>query len=515
MPPQIREHVHSSAYHWGQWILLLTPQDRERLQDEYLPYCRQFCQQFAAGWRGAEEGDGATERPQARKRGLYILMSPHSQGAGVAQQFAARLGSRMYEGKDAKNLTHLASAGAVVFVLVSDGQALRLVREVQQMALKSNCVALCLLDVSEYAAARSLAYQGLEGMAAPTKKLLGMTSSLLDKVGALKRTATAHAWALEVCQIDWSSPGCSGADQDLDVLLAAAAVGASARPALAAHGGAVAACEEMQRAMARAQARLQCLEDCDEDSAAEMRVAGGGGLNGAGSPPVYVLMFVTMVGWGKNVLCDALTQLSASGSGSAAAGVSLEGELGLKAGAKVVVLEGDALSNGFWPAVSKHVRQPEVQVLILNRNFPPNSWAPSRQKVMNAAGRTRRVHFVALVPAPAEAAGAHLCGQDNTWQQSASRHPFALAELAVCMHGVLQRRGHASKLDGEQCTEASKIVSNFYDYYSGVDGGHEALLNYIRDALTPHIIQLEWLHAAAVAAFQGTNSEKVPFRVIL
>ena len=97
------------------------------------------------------EGDGATARAQARKRGLYILMSPHSQGAGVAQQFAAKLGTRMYEGKDAKDLTHLASSGAVVFVLVSDGQALRLVRDVQQMALKSNCVALCLLDVSQYA----------------------------------------------------------------------------------------------------------------------------------------------------------------------------------------------------------------------------------------------------------------------------------------------------------------------------------------------------------------------------
>jgi hypothetical protein len=67
------------------------------------------------------EGDGETLRAQARKRGLYILMSPHSQGAGVAQQFAARLGTRMYEGKDAKNLTHLASAGAVVFVLVCHG----------------------------------------------------------------------------------------------------------------------------------------------------------------------------------------------------------------------------------------------------------------------------------------------------------------------------------------------------------------------------------------------------------
>ena len=372
-----------------------------------------------------------------------------------------------------------------------------------------------LLDVSEHAAARSLAYQGLEGMAAPTKKLLGMTSSLLEKVGALKRTATAHAWALEVCEMDWSSPGSSAAHQDLDVFLAAAAVDPSPSPAHVAHGGAVAACEEMQGAMARAQARLQYLEDCDGDSAAEMRVAGGGGSNDAGSPPVYVLMFVTMVGWGKNHLCDALEQLSALGRGSAAAGVSLEGALGLKAGAKVVVLEGDALGNGFWPAVSKHVRQPEVQVLILNRNFPPDSWAPSRQKVIDAAGRTRRVHFVALVPAPAEAAGARLSGQDNTLQQSASRHPFALAELAVCMHGVLQRRAHPSKLDGEQCPEASKIVSNFYDYYSGVDGGHEALLSYIRDALTPHIIQLAWLHADAVATFQGTISEKVPLMVTL
>ena len=512
MPPHVRAHLEHAAYHWGQWILLLSPQDRAQLQHEYLPFWRHFWEQFAAGWRGAAQvgcppPNAHPKLLECKKRGLYILMSPHAQGAGVAQHLAATLGTRVHEGKDAKNLTHLASAGAVVFVLASDGQALRLVREVQQMPLKSLPVAMCLLDVSACGAARSLAHQGLEGMAAPTKKLMGMTSSLRDKLGALERTSAARGWALEVCEIDWSSPSSRGVDHDLDVFLGTNASDASDSPSHGAHGGAVAACEEMRRAMSRAEERVEHAEQDDGDSTSETRVSEmqRGGLRDAGGAPIHVLMFVTMVGWGKNVLCDALAQMSASSSSSVAAGLRLEEELGLTAGAQVVILEGDALGKGFWRAVSQHVRQHHVQVLILNRNFPPNSWEPSRRKVMDAAEGIRRVNFVALVPAPAEVAGAHASGQHLGLQQAAARHPFALAELAVCMHGVLQRRGHSTKLDGEQCPEASKVVSSFYGYYSDVDGGHGALLSCIRNALAPQIIQLEWLNAGAVAAFQGSD----------
>ena len=46
MPPHVRAHLEHAAYHWGQWILLLSPQDRAQLQHEYLPFWRDFWKQY-------------------------------------------------------------------------------------------------------------------------------------------------------------------------------------------------------------------------------------------------------------------------------------------------------------------------------------------------------------------------------------------------------------------------------------------------------------------------------------
>ena len=80
------------------------------------------------------------------------------------------------------------------------------------------------------------------------------------------------------------------------------------------------------------------------------------------------MIFITMPGWGKNALCEAIQ------SCPNAEGAGLASRLGLRPGSRVEVLEGDELKQGFRPAVQRHVRDPDVRVLVLNRNFPPNSW---------------------------------------------------------------------------------------------------------------------------------------------
>ena len=101
-------------------------------------------------------------------------------------------------------MLQLATGLGVVFGLVSDGQVLRLLREVQSLPLKSVSVVVCLMDVTPDGARYALQQQGMEGMVAPTKKLMGMVSCVVSKVQALHALVAPNGWALELCQVDWS-----------------------------------------------------------------------------------------------------------------------------------------------------------------------------------------------------------------------------------------------------------------------------------------------------------------------
>ena len=543
MPLTTRNHLQTKGYHWGQWILLLSPGDRKELSDSFLAPYRDFALQFAKGWRGAEGGVGGersllgvspgTTAATGGGGGLYVLVSPHLQGACVAHELAVSLGVPVLQPKDVKDFVVFGSVAGVVFVLVTDGQAMRLVRELHNVPLKSIAVTVCLLDVSALGATRSLQHQGLQAKPAESKKFQSMTSTVLGKVEALCAAASANHSALQKCDIVWSSPSSAAGDAspDLDLYLARCEEGGG--------GGVVAACEEMQRCMARARESLvsshkgrERQDECATSIPAAL--AGSGESAALGLAPLHVVMFVTMVGWGKNALCESLQHLSAAAEGGRG---GLEQQLGLPEGARACVLEGDALGGHFWNEVGRQARCEQVHLLILNRNFPPNSWEPSCRKIMQAVAGQRAVRFVALVPAgchdastPAchlaptpesphapttelhlvAANGAlraktangilmqQLCGGEVDRGEVAGghwQHPFGLVELAVCMQGVLERRGHASKLDGHQCSEASKVVSSFFNYYSGIRGGRCGLMKHIRRHLTTSILNLDWLEA--------------------
>ena len=110
MPPASKAALSNMAHHWGQWVLALPPDDRERLCGKgvgggagggrggagqaagYLAFYHEFMRQYALGWRAATAAPmGAAARAPAC--GLYLVVSPHPQAAGVAALLAERLGA--------------------------------------------------------------------------------------------------------------------------------------------------------------------------------------------------------------------------------------------------------------------------------------------------------------------------------------------------------------------------------------------------------------------------------------
>lgn len=70
-----------------------------------------------------------------------------------------------------------------------------------------------------------------------------------------------------------------------------------------------------------------------------------------------MVMFVAMVGWGKNTVCNALM---CEGEGKVMTELGLEG--------RARVLEGDELKDGFWGAVDEALQDESVTLIILNRS---------------------------------------------------------------------------------------------------------------------------------------------------
>jgi hypothetical protein len=160
--------------------------------------------------------------------------------------------------------------------------------------------------------------------------------------------------------------------------------------------------------------------------------------------PLYVVMFVTMVGWGKNQVCEGL----------AATTSDLASEMGLEG--RWQILEGDVLASSFWPQVSAAIADPSLGLLILNRNFPPNSWDASLRRLQAASEGKRLLIPIAVVPK----------------STGTPTSPFSLLDFAVCLRGVQGRSGHGTQLDGSNQATAS-VASMFYGLYNGMGGWHD------------------------------------------
>ena len=100
MPAGSKSALHELVQHWGHWILSLSQGQRTRLAEGYLAFYRDFMRQYAEGWRPSGMA-GAAGQGRAAAGGLYIIISPHPQGAGVAAELASRLGTAVVAPKDA------------------------------------------------------------------------------------------------------------------------------------------------------------------------------------------------------------------------------------------------------------------------------------------------------------------------------------------------------------------------------------------------------------------------------
>mmetsp|Transcript_17618 Transcript_17618/g.48850 ORF Transcript_17618/g.48850 Transcript_17618/m.48850 type:complete len:204 (-) Transcript_17618:2049-2660(-) len=115
-------------------------------------------------------------------------------------------------------------------------------------------------------------------------------------------------------------------------------------------------------------------------------------FRGPPSGQLLVLMFVTMVGWGKNSLCDELMRRKPNPLLSLVTPMPPPEQTDA-----IKLLESDVLKTNFWNSVNQAMAIEQLRVLVLNRNFPPNSWAPSISKLREfARARGRKVGTFAI-----------------------------------------------------------------------------------------------------------------------
>ena len=127
-----------------------------------------------------------------------------------------------------------------------------------------------------------------------------------------------------------------------------------------------------------------------------------------------VYVFLTIVGWGKNILMEQIQALPPKEMAAV-----------FGRGPPPMVLESDAIgAKRFWPRVRRTIIDKDTPVgthLFLNKNFPPNAWTGARKKLEEfcvEGGVSLRLH--AIVP---ESAGE-------------AYNPFGLLDLAVTQNSL-------------------------------------------------------------------------------
>jgi len=138
------------------------------------------------------------------------------------------------------------------------------------------------------------------------------------------------------------------------------------------------------------------------------------------------------------------------------------------------------LQSQLWQAAANALASPSLRLLVLNRNFPPNSWSSSLSKLRSAADASRRrVLPIAVLP---QSFGA-------------PTNAISLAELAVCLRSVQQRTGHAAQLDAAS-RDSCRVASIFYNCFRAPGPDH--LLPSLRRLFTPRVAVVPWLRQDVV-----------------
>jgi len=191
-----------------------------------------------------------------------------------------------------------------------------------------------------------------------------------------------------------------------------------------------------------------------------------------GCSPLYVLLFVAMPGWGKNQLCERLAALDSAEGGAVvrrALGIEpggrFEGEgngPGLTPSIGWTSLEGDVLGKeAFWQQACAAVRNPSLGLLVLNRNFPPNSWKTLDRLRSEALTIGRPLVPIALLPR----CSSHTDTAHGCTGEISGTNAFTLEELLVCLSSVQGREAHPAALDSTS-SDTCRVAALFYSLYA-------------------------------------------------
>eukprot|EP00960_Hanusia_phi_P005501 160133-Hanusia_phi.AAC.1 len=154
---------------------------------------------------------------------------------------------------------------------------------------------------------------------------------------------------------------------------------------------------------------------------------------------LHVYTFVTMVGWGKNTFLNELFAIDA---------ISCDRYFGQPTAP--IILESDEIGKDqFWSAVQETIKGggADLRHLILNKNFPPNSWKGTVDRlkmICNERNRSLCLHAVV---------------------------PTSLFEFALCLYAVRNRKEHPNL--SASAKNVPEVVTLFYNLYD-VQGGHDA-----------------------------------------
>ncbi|EKX39357.1 hypothetical protein GUITHDRAFT_114554 [Guillardia theta CCMP2712] len=198
------------------------------------------------------------------------------------------------------------------------------------------------------------------------------------------------------------------------------------------------------------------------------------GLERRGGKSLHVYAFVTMVGWGKNTLLNELSSLDAT---------SCKEHFG--SSIPPVILESDEIGKDkFWPVVEKTIKDgdDDLDHLILNKNFPPNSWKGTVKRLKRVCEeKQRNLCIHAIFP---KSVGSE-------------RNAFSLFDCATCLYSVKNRQEHPNL--SSSANNIPEVVSLFYKLYH-VPGGRKEFLNNLRNNFTESVIEVDWIKSECMVS---------------
>ena len=266
-PMSVKEELYKRANLWADCIMALSPDERNDLaRGKYLSVLRSHLDVIA-------RGQGAVASSQ-EEVGIYYLISLHPWCEETARllsdHLARRTGFRRNvltpEDVSMENAVLLAGMSGVVFGQIGDGHIFKVARLISKLPLKTRAAVVVMHAMSLEHADAECNRRGMAADADERKKLKGLCASVMDHMDRLQ-TSLGSGACFQLLSI---SEG-EGGDRNQS-------------------------CERIMAAMRTARERM--IKPPKE------LVQGG---RGSPSSTIHIVMFVTVVGWGKNAICDKVT----------------------------------------------------------------------------------------------------------------------------------------------------------------------------------------------------------------